>query len=125
MYDLCGDPLNQRGYRMAKTEAPVKENVAAGILKMINWNPAEEGLIDAMCGSGTFTIEAALMAANIPPSFLKVERYLKNPQFKMWTFLNYPWLTQDKFLWDNFQKLLAEVTDATEKGLEFLRTKKG
>lgn len=125
MYDLCGDPLNQRGYRLAKTEAPVKENVAAGILKMINWNPAEEGLVDAMCGSGTFTIEAALMAAKIPPSYLKVERYLKNPQFKMWTFLNYPWLTQDKLLWDNFQKLLAEVTEDTEKGLEYLRSKKG
>lgn len=125
MYDLCGDPLNQRGYRLAKTEAPLKENVAAGILKMLNWNPEEEGLLDAMCGSGTFTIEAALMAANIPPSYLKVERYLKNTNFKMWTFQNYPWLTQDKFLMENFHNLLAEVTEATEKGLEFLRSKKG
>lgn len=125
MYDLCGDPLNQRGYRMAKTEAPLKENLAAAILKLVNWNPKEEGLLDAMCGSGTFVIEAALMAADIPPSFLKVERYLKNTNFKMWTFQNYPWLNKDEHLQKNFELLLKEVTEATEKGLAFLRSKKG
>ncbi|MGE3608660.1 MAG: class I SAM-dependent RNA methyltransferase [Bacteriovoracaceae bacterium] len=124
MYDLCGDPLNQRGYRISKTEAPVKENVAAGILKLVNWNPQVEGLLDAMCGSGTFVIEAALMAAEIPPSYLKVERYLKNTNFKLWTFLNYPWFTKDEFLVENFNKLLQEVVDATEKGLDFLEKSK-
>jgi 23S rRNA (guanine2445-N2)-methyltransferase / 23S rRNA (guanine2069-N7)-methyltransferase len=78
MYDLVGDPMNQRGYRVSDTPAPVKENLAAAILKTVKWDPTQEGLIDAMCGSGTFAIEAALMAANIPPSFLRVERYLKN-----------------------------------------------
>jgi 23S rRNA G2445 N2-methylase RlmL len=125
MYDLCGDPLNQRGYRVALTEAPLKENLAAAILKMVKWDPSQEGLIDAMCGSGTFPIEAALMAADIPPSYLRVERYLSNNSFKMWTFLNYPWLTEDKLLMENFKQMLKEVTEATEKGLAFLRTKKG
>jgi 23S rRNA G2445 N2-methylase RlmL len=125
MYDLCGDPLNQRGYRLAKTEAPLKENVAAGILKLAKWNPKEEGLLDAMCGSGTITIEAALMAADIPPSFLKVERYLKNPNYKMWTFQNYPWLTKDENLKESLQSLLKEVTEKTERGLEFLKQNKG
>jgi putative N6-adenine-specific DNA methylase len=125
MYDLCGDPLNQRGYRIAKTEAPVKENVAAGILQLCKWNPEEETLIDGMCGSGTFVIEAALMAGGIAPSFLKVDRHLKNSEQKQWTFLNYPWLTKDEFLMENFQNLLAEISDQTQKGLEKLKKKKG
>lgn len=125
LYDLTGDPMNQRGYRVATTEAPLKENLAAAILKTLNWDPSQEGLLDAMCGSGTFPIEAALMAAKIPPSYLRVERYLKNNQFKMWTFLNYPWLTEDKHLQENFQKLLKDVTEETQKGIEFLRSKKG
>jgi 23S rRNA G2445 N2-methylase RlmL len=125
MYDLCGDPLNQRGYRLAKTEAPLKENVAAGILKLLKWNPEEEGLIDGMCGSGTFLIEAALIAGNIPPSYLKVERYLKNPGYRFWTFQNYPWLTKDQHLMDNFKLLVEEVRAATVTGLEKLRKLKG
>lgn len=125
MYDLCGDSMNQRGYRISDTPAPVKENLAAAILQTAKWDPSQEGLIDAMCGSGTFPIEAALMAANIPPSYLRVERYLKNNQFKMWTFLNYPWLTKDEHLQENFQIMLKEITEQTNKGLEFLRSKKG
>jgi putative N6-adenine-specific DNA methylase len=125
MYDLCGDPLNQRGYRIAKTEAPVKENVAAGLLKLSGWNPEEEGLLDAMCGSGTIVIEAALMAGNIPPSFLKVERHLTNRGMHMWTFLNYPWFQEDKFLQENFQKSLEEVTAQTTAGMKKLQEMKG
>jgi 23S rRNA (guanine2445-N2)-methyltransferase / 23S rRNA (guanine2069-N7)-methyltransferase len=56
MYDLCGDPMNQRGYRIADTPAPIKENLAAAILKTVKWDPSQEGLIDAMCGSGTFVL---------------------------------------------------------------------
>jgi 23S rRNA G2445 N2-methylase RlmL len=125
LYDLCGDPLNQRGYRMAKTEAPLKENLAAAMLKTVGWNPAEENLLDAMCGSGTIAIEAALIAANIPPSYLKVERYLKNTNFKLWTFQNYPWLTKDELLQENFKTLLKEIMEQAEKGIAFLRSKKG
>lgn len=125
MYDLCGDPLNQRGYRIAKTEAPVKENVAAGLLKLAKWNPEEEGLLDAMCGSGTIVIEAALIAGNIPPSYLKVDRHLSNRGRKMWTFLNYPWFTEDKFLQENFQKLLEEVKTQSDAGFQKLAAMKG
>ncbi len=125
MYDLVGDPMNQRGYRIADTPAPLKENLAAAILTTVKWDPSQEGLIDAMCGSGTFVIEAALMAAKIPPSYLRVERYLKNNQFKMWTFLNYPWLTKDEHLQENFKIMLKDVMDETEKGLAYLRSKKG
>lgn len=125
LYDLCGDPLNQRGYRLAKTEAPLKENLAAAILRTVKWDPKEENLLDAMCGSGTLSIEAALIAGNIPPSYLKVERYLKNVNYKLWTFQNYPWLTKDEHLQENFTLLIKQVLADTEKGLEFLRSQKG
>lgn len=125
LYDLCGDPLNQRGYRIAKTEAPLKENVAAGILKLSQWDPAKENLIDAMCGSGTIAIEGALIAGNIPPSFLKVERFLKNKSFKLWTFQNTAWFKKDEHLQENFQQLLDEISLLTKEGLEILKKKKG
>lgn len=125
LYDLCGDPLNQRGYRLAKTEAPLKENLAAAMLGIVKWNPKEENLLDAMCGSGTIAIEAALMAGNIPPSYLKVERYFKNVNYNLWTFQNYPWFKKDEHLQQNFTQYLKDILAETEKGLEFLRSKKG
>jgi 23S rRNA G2445 N2-methylase RlmL len=126
MYDLCGDPLNQRGYRVSKTEAPVKENVAAGIIQLVKWDPENEDFIDGMCGSGTFVIEAALMAAGIAPSYLRVEWHLKNPsQNKPWTFLNYQWLTKDQELLKEFKDLLKEISESTVKGLEKLAGMKG
>ena len=125
MYDLCGDSLNQRGYRVAKIEAPVKENVAAGILKLIKWDPETEDFIDGMCGSGTFVIEAALMAAGIAPSFLRVDRHLHGSGQKQWTFLNYPWLTKDEELKASFKKLLEDISESTIKGVEKLGKMKG
>lgn len=120
MYDLCGEPLNQRGYRVASTEAPVKENLAAGILKLIGWNPKEENFLDAMTGSGTFSIEAAMIAGNIPPSFLKVEQYRRNPGMRSWCFVNTQWFKKDDQLMKNFELLLKEVETKTKDGLKFL-----
>lgn len=64
--DSSGEPLYKRGYRSERGEAPLKENLAAGILALSGWN-AEEPLFDPMCGSGTFVIEAAMMALRIAP----------------------------------------------------------
>jgi putative N6-adenine-specific DNA methylase len=64
--DTSGEPLFKRGYRDARLEAPLKENLAAGILRMTGWSP-HEPLLDPMCGSGTFAIEAAMIALNIAP----------------------------------------------------------
>lgn len=125
MYDLCGDSLHERGYRIARTEAPVKENLAASILTLLKWNPEEECLLDAMCGSGTFVIEGAMLAGKIPPSFLRVERHLTGRGHKAWPFLNYPWFTEDKFLQENWQNLVAEVKDLTDKGRKDLEKFKG
>jgi putative N6-adenine-specific DNA methylase len=64
--DTSGEPLFKRGYRRTSTEAPLKENLAAGILQLTGWTPGTP-LLDPMCGSGTFLVEAALMALNIAP----------------------------------------------------------
>jgi putative N6-adenine-specific DNA methylase len=64
--DTSGEPLFKRGYRHSSTEAPLKENLAAGIIQLSGWEPGTP-FLDPMCGSGTFLIEAAMMALNIPP----------------------------------------------------------
>lgn len=64
--DTSGEALFKRGFRAAATEAPLRENLAAGLLRLAGWTPAEP-LLDPMCGGGTFLLEAALMARNIPP----------------------------------------------------------
>jgi 23S rRNA G2445 N2-methylase RlmL len=68
--DTSGDPLFKRGYRVGHVEAHVKEHLAAGILRMTGWQ-GETSVVDPMCGSGTFLIEAALMALNIAPGALR------------------------------------------------------
>jgi len=68
--DLSGESLHRRGYRGAAGEAPLKENVAAGMLMRCGWpEMAASGaqFLDPMCGSGTLVIEAALIAADIAP----------------------------------------------------------
>jgi putative N6-adenine-specific DNA methylase len=64
--DTSGEALFKRGYRKEQGEAPLRENLAAGILHLAGWQP-EMPLLDPMCGSGTFLIEAAQMALNIAP----------------------------------------------------------
>lgn len=64
--DTSGDPLHKRGYRADAGEAPLRENLAAGILRLTGWDGSEP-LLDPMCGSGTLVAEAALIALAIPP----------------------------------------------------------
>lgn len=64
--DLSGEPLFKRGLREHTGEAPLKKNLAAGIITLTGWN-TEEAFLDPMCGSGTFLIEAAEMALGIAP----------------------------------------------------------
>ena len=64
--DTSGQPLYQRGFRKSSVEAPIRENLAAGILALSGWQPGDT-LLDPMCGSGTFLIEAAMIALNQVP----------------------------------------------------------
>ena len=64
--DTSGEPLFKRGWRAAAGDAPLRENLAAGILRLIQWRPPTP-LLDPMCGSGTFLVEAAMMALDVAP----------------------------------------------------------
>ncbi|MDR1317545.1 MAG: THUMP domain-containing protein [Spirochaetales bacterium] len=68
--DASGESLHRRGYRLEKTEAPLSEVLAAGILLLTGWDRVSP-LHDPMCGSGTFLTEAGLMSAGIPPLALR------------------------------------------------------
>lgn len=70
--DSSGDLLHRRGWRRKSVAAPIRESLAAAILLAAGYDGAEN-LVDAMCGSGTFAIEAALIAASVPPAISAVE----------------------------------------------------
>ncbi len=64
--DTSGEPLFKRGWRAEQGEAPLRENLAAGIIMLSGWQPGEP-LLDPMCGAGTLLIEAAAMARGRAP----------------------------------------------------------
>lgn len=102
-YDLSGESLHRRGYRVAQTEAPLKESLAAAILLQAGW-PSNDlaAVVDPMCGSGTFLIEAATMACDIAPGI----------QRDYYGFLG--WKQHDSVLW---KSLLDEADARKEQGL--------
>lgn len=104
--DLSGESLHRRGYRTEASEAPLKENVAAGILMRAGWPElAREGapFLDPMCGSGTLVIEAALIAADRAPGLLR----------DYFGFLG--WRQHDAALWE---RLRAEAQTRARTGTE-------
>ena len=111
--DLSGDSLHRRGYRQRGARAPLKENLAAGLLFLAGWPGVVArggGLVDPMCGSGTLLIEAAWMAADIAPGL----------QRDYWGFLG--WNQHDDGLW---RRLLEEAEQRREQGLEGLPPLRG
>lgn len=90
--DSSGESLHKRGWRVASTDAPINEVLAAGIL-LISGYDGSQPLVDPMCGSGTFLVEAALIAANINPGVFR-----RDYAFKHW-----PDFDEELFesLWDN------------------------
>lgn len=98
--DTSGAALYQRGFRKASVEAPLRENLAAGILKLTGWKPGMP-LLDPMCGSGTFLIEASMMALGLDPGHRR--------NFAFEKLLNY-----DERAWKEIRKLsAAKVKPAT------------
>ncbi|MBP0630106.1 class I SAM-dependent RNA methyltransferase [Cupriavidus sp. AcVe19-1a] len=86
--DTTGEPLFKRGWRTEKGEAPLKENLAAGILRLAGWVPGQtfRPFYDPMCGSGTFLIEAAQVALDIAPGGSRsfAFEWLKGVDSKAW-----------------------------------------
>ena len=83
--DTSGDALFKRGVRQHTNIAPLRENLAAGILRLMNWQPGTP-LLDPMCGSGTFLIEAAQLSLNIQPGIARSFAFekLKNFEAAIW-----------------------------------------
>ncbi len=70
LLDTSGDGLHKRGYRDLVYEAPIKETIAAAIIELSVWNK-DRPLLDPFCGSGTFLIEGAMRALNIPSGYYR------------------------------------------------------
>ncbi|WP_373370347.1 THUMP domain-containing class I SAM-dependent RNA methyltransferase [Alkalicoccobacillus plakortidis] len=66
--DTSGEGLHKRGYRYLHNEAPLKETLAAALIKLTTWNP-DRPFADPFCGSGTLPIEAAMIGQNLAPGF--------------------------------------------------------
>lgn len=83
--DTTGEPLFKRGQRITTGEAPIRENLAAGILRLADWTPGT-ALLDPMCGSGTILLEAACIALNIAPGLGRHFAFekLKNFEPRRW-----------------------------------------
>ena len=83
--DTSGEPLYIRGFKYAKVGAPLKENLAAGILRLSGWQPGQP-LVDPMCGSGTFLMEAAQMSFKIAPGMQREFAFekLRNFDLPLW-----------------------------------------
>jgi putative N6-adenine-specific DNA methylase len=74
--DTSGEPLFKRGYRRQTADAPLRENLAAGLLRLARWQPGTP-LLDPLCGSGTIAIEAALIALDIAPGLKRTFGFQK------------------------------------------------
>lgn len=88
--DTSGEALFKRGLRKVAGKAPIRENLAAGILRLTGWQPGIP-LLDPMCGSGTFLLEAAQITFNIPPGLKRRFAFEKFRHF-------------DQTLWDRLKQ---------------------
>lgn len=86
--DSSGDLLHRRGYRQTTTRAPLRETLAAGALMLLGWT-GDQALADPMCGSGSFPLEAALLAQNKAPGLNRNFAFQKWPGYRegLWTLL--------------------------------------
>lgn len=100
-FDTSGDPLHKRGYRQDAGEAPLQESLAAALLRLAKYDE-NQILIDPCCGSGTFLIEACLIASRTPPGYLR----------KKWGFANHPGFINEEWL------VVKNRADAHRKTIE-------
>jgi putative N6-adenine-specific DNA methylase len=96
--DSSGEALDRRGYRLERTEAPLRETLAAAIVALTGWDGSIP-LVDPMCGSGTLPIEAAMLASRMPPGLRRSFGFQR-------------WIGYDRRLWE---KLLSEAKSGVQK----------
>lgn len=100
--DSSGNSLHRRGYRSAVGDAPLKESLAAALMKMSGWTP-DLAFVDPLCGSGTLPLEAAMQALNIAPGIFRDQFGFER------------WLDFDRAL---FEQLLKDAETGEKKDLE-------
>lgn len=108
--DTSGAALYQRGNRGASIEAPLRENLAAGILKLSGWQVGQP-LLDPMCGSGTFLLEAAMVALDMAPGYKRNFGFekLKNFEPDIWNKIKNQAASKVKAV--SFQKIYGSDVD--------------
>ena len=104
--DTSGDALFKRGWRTETVEAPLRENLAAGILRLAGWKPGT-ALLDPMCGSGTFIVEAAQTALAIAPGAHRHFGFEKLKNF-------------DAALWESLRNVVPAKTAANVDDVHLL-----
>lgn len=116
--DTSGEALFKRGWRGASGAAPLRENLAAGILKLTGWS-APTPLLDPMCGSGTFLVEAAMMALDTAPGLSRAFGFEKLANFdsKTWATL----LERGRARCRNAHSLPIHGCDKSGNALKFAR----
>lgn len=95
--DSSGTGLHKRGYRVGQGDAPLKETLAAALVKLTRWNP-DRPFVDPFCGSGTIAIEAAMMGQNIAPGYNR-------------EFLSEQWPWIKKSVWDQVREEVEDVAN--------------
>ena len=95
--DTSGTGLHKRGYRVGQGDAPLKETMAAALVKLTRWNP-DRPFVDPFCGSGTIAIEAAMIGQNIAPGY--------NREFlgEQW-----PWI--ENSIWDRVREEAEDIAN--------------
>ena len=114
--DMSGDLLFKRGVKQKVISAPLRENLAFAILKAAGFS-SRDVLVDPMCGSGTFSIEAAMIRANIPPGFFRSFAFEQWPGVRPESFLYLKNTAQKGFSLESDPKIFASDIDETALSL--------
>ncbi len=123
LIDMCGAPLSQRGYRDTNFSAPLKENLAAGLVLLSGYT-GKETFLDPMCGSATIIIESLLIKGDIPPSYLALHEITENKEESYWDFMQHNWFIKDKYLVEKWQKLIETYLTKAQDGFQNLEQSK-
>jgi len=117
--DTSGEGLFKRGYRQSKLEAPLKENLAAGLIQLTNWHP-DTPFYDPMCGSGTLAIEAISYALNLAPGLNRSFAFEKFNHFEVNKWNQFKLAAKQKINYS--QKLQIYASDINSKAISIAKS---
>lgn len=115
LLDLTGVALSDRGYRLESRGAPLRENLAAGLIALSQWK-TDDVLLDPFCGSGTILIEAALKKLELPTQFMAIRDYVERESYPF-SFLAQKWFVESSELKTWWDKYTRELHDKIIKSL--------